>query len=278
MVGHDARDCDAGVKERPRNSRCATLDDGKSESASICGRESHPNIRLELRAVSLAKVTERPIALCRSRCEQCPRCLHFGMVDRAQNLKEGDTLQRIGGPAEKLASRLVRSKNDQIIEIKGYERVRALAQDPAITDGVGRFVIATTSRRARPRESRAQYPRLSAPRDSWRKSTSVCGLRSLSRPFALVCQRSGRHHADPDRHRHTGTLTPTNMRAALASHPGQIHPVAASITRRTIRRDSDGCFQSPPGSELYDEPGALGSIVEVVLQVHGQRTTLEPSD
>ena len=130
MVGHDARDCDAGVKERPRNSRGATLDDGKTESASICGRESHPHIRLELRAVSLAKVTERPVALYRSRCEQCPRCFHFGLVDRAQNLKGGDTVQRIGGPAEKLASSLVRLKNDQVIEVEGYEWVPALVAGP----------------------------------------------------------------------------------------------------------------------------------------------------
>src|ERR1700727_1159008 len=106
MVGHDARDRDAVVKERPRNSRGAALDDGKTEVATICGRESHPHIRLELRAVSLAKVTERPITLCRFRCEECPRCFNFWLVDRAQNLKERDTVQGIGGPAEKLASSL----------------------------------------------------------------------------------------------------------------------------------------------------------------------------
>src|SRR5665213_896264 len=107
MVGHDARYCDAGVKERPRNGRGATFDDGETESGSICRHVPHPHIRLELRAVSLAKVTERPIALYRSRCELCPRCFHFGLLDRAQNLKEGDTVQRFGGPAEKHARSLV---------------------------------------------------------------------------------------------------------------------------------------------------------------------------
>src|ERR1700681_415784 len=166
MVGHDACDCDAGVKERPRNSRGATLDDGKTESASICGRESHPHIRLELRAVSLAKVTERPIALYRSRCEQCPRCFHFGLIDRAQNLQDGDTVQQIGGPAEKLASSLVRLKNDQVIEVEGYEWVPALAQGPS--DYRRRWSACHRNHlpASAVRESRAQYPGPSALRDS----------------------------------------------------------------------------------------------------------------
>src|ERR1700686_5139145 len=162
MIGHDARDCDAGVKERPGNCRRASLDDGKAESDTTRGRESHPHIRLELRAVSLAKVTERPVTLYRSRCEHRPRCFHFGLVDRAQNLKDGDTVQRIGSPAEKLASRLVRLKNGQVIEVVGYEWVSALAQGPS--DDRRRWSACHRNHlpSSAVHESRAQYPGPSA--------------------------------------------------------------------------------------------------------------------
>src|ERR1700692_790882 len=166
MVGHDARDCDVGIKERPRNCRGATLDEGKTEAASICGRESHPHIRLELRAVSLAKVPERLIALYRSRCENRPRCFHFGLVDRTQNLKDVDTVQRIGGPTEKFASSLVRLKNDQVIEVEGYEWVPALAEGPS--DYRRRWPACHRNHlpSSAVRESPAQYPGESALRDS----------------------------------------------------------------------------------------------------------------